>query len=77
MEQNHFQTKFDDKSGFGLYHTIGLGPSHFVHSKGVRLSQYINDHQLGQIRPSKCHPFAWSNLDLARAALFIATLILV
>ena len=76
VEQNHFQTKFDDKSGYDhlkraelssvyvgkdsffvyyytlhfgwspsayIYHTIGLEPSHFVHSNGVPLSQYIDD----------------------------------
>ena len=112
VEQNHFQTKFDDKSGYDhvmlseesrtffgicwkgwffvynilpfgwsqsayIYHTIGLGPLHFVRSKGVSLSQYIDDRHLGQMRPPKCHPFIWSNLDLARAASFIATLVLV
>ena len=29
------------------------------------------------MRPPKCHPFTWSNLDLARAASFIVTLVLV
>ena len=112
VEQNHFQTKFDDKSGydhvmlseesrtfFGLcwkgwffvyntlpfgwspsayiHHTIGLGPSHFVCSKGVPFSPYIDDRHLAQMRPPKCHPFTWSNLDLTRAASFIATLVLV
>ena len=39
--------------------------------------KYIDDRHLGQLKPPKCHPFTWSNLDLARAASFIATLILV
>ena len=112
VEQNHFQTKLDNKGGYDhvmlseesrtffdlcwkgcffvyntlpfrwspsayIYHTIGSGPSHFVRSKGVSLSQFIDERHLGQMRPPKCHPFTWSNLDLARAASFIATLVLV
>ena len=58
-----------------VYHTTGLGPTHFIRSQGVPASQYINDHHLGQLRLPDSS--SWSNLDLAIAAVFIASLVLV
>ena len=112
VDQDHFQMKLDDKSGydhilltqesrkyFGLfwegwlfvynslplgwspssyvYHSVGLGPSHFIRTKRVPLSQYINDHHIGQLRLPQEHPNIWSNMDLAKASSFIAALVLV
>ena len=112
VDQDHFQTKFDNKSGydhilltqesrkyFGLfwegwffvynslpfgwspssyvYHSVGLGPSHFIRTKRVPLSQYIDDRHIGQLRLPQGQPNIWSNMDLAKASFFIAALVLV
>ena len=58
-----------------VYHTTGLGPTHFIRSQGVPASQYIDDRHLGQLRLPNSS--SWSNLDLANAAVFIASLVLV
>ena len=60
-----------------IYHNIGLGPSHFIRSRGVPLSQYIDDRHVGQLRISQSMSNSWSNLDLANAAIYIASLVLV
>ena len=36
-----------------IYHNTGLGPSHFIRSRGVPLSQYIDDRHVGQLRISQ------------------------
>ena len=112
VNQFHFQTKLDDKSGydhikltadskkfFGLfwkgwffvyntipfgwspsayiYHTTGLGASHFIRSNGVPLTQYIDDRHIGQLRLPSHTVIEWSNFELAEAAVFIASLVLV
>lgn len=112
VDQSHFQTKLDDKSGydhirltansrkfFGLcwkgwyfvyntipfgwspsayiYHTTGLGVSHFIRSKGVPLSQYIDDRHVGQLHLPARKAIEWSDFELAEAAVFIASLVLV
>ena len=112
VDQDHFQTKLDDKSGydhilltqesrkyFGLfwegwffvynslpfgwspssyvYHSVGLGPSYFIRTKRVPLSQHIDDRHIGQLRLPQGHPNIWSNMDLAKVSFFIAALVLV
>lgn len=60
-----------------IYHTTGLGASHFIRLKGVPLSQYIDDRHIGQLRPlypSLCKD--WSDLDFANAAIYIAAVVL-
>ena len=60
-----------------VYHTTGMGPSNFIRSNGVPLSQYIDDRHIGQLRLLRGLSSEWSNLDLANAALFITALVLV
>ena len=36
-----------------IYHNTGLCPSHFIRSRGVPLSQYIDDCHVGQLRISQ------------------------
>ena len=60
-----------------IYHNTGLGPSHFIRSRGVPLSQYIDDHHVGQLRISQSMSNSWSNLELANAAIYMASLVLV
>ena len=60
-----------------VYHTSGLGPSHFIRSNNTPLSQYINDSHVGQMRLLQCYNSNWSNIDLAKAAAFIASIVLV
>ena len=52
-----------------IYQTIGLGATNFIHSKGVSLLQYINDHPIGQLKSNKGQnglsylgPKIWNNL---------------
>ena len=59
-----------------VYHTTGLGPTHFIKSKGVPLSQYIDDRHVGKLRLAITDP-TWSDLDLAKASIFIAAMVLV
>ena len=59
-----------------VYYTTGLGPTHFIRSKEVPLSQYIDDRHVGQLRLAITNP-TWSDLDLAKAGIFIAALVLV
>ena len=59
-----------------VYHTTGLGLTHFIRSKGVPLSQYIDDRHVGQLRLAITNP-TWSDLDLEKAGIFIAALVLV
>ena len=112
VEQYHYQTKLDDKSGYDhvkltedsrtffgiawkgyffvyntlpfgwspsayIYQTKGLTASHFIRSNGVPLSQYIDDRHIGQIRLNPAIQSTWSNVELAEAAVFIASLVLV
>ena len=60
-----------------MYHSVGLGPSHFIRTKRVPLSQYIDDRHIGQLRLPQGHPNIWPNMDLAKASFFIAALVLV
>ena len=60
-----------------VYHTSGLGPSHFIRSNNMLLSQYIDDHHVGQMCLLQCYNSNWSNIDLAKAAAFIAPSVLV
>ena len=60
-----------------VYHTSGLGPSHFIRSNNTPLSQYIDDRHVGQMRLLQCYNSNWSNIDLAKAAAFIASIVLV
>ena len=73
-----------------VYHTSGLGPSHFIRSNNTGvllfiiiyyyyyyLSQYINDRHVGQMHLLQCYNSNWSNIDLAKAAAFIASIVLV
>ena len=60
-----------------IYRTIGLAASHFIRSNGVPLSQYIDDRHIGQIRLKPSIQSAWSNVELAEAAVFTASLVLV
>ena len=112
VEQYHYQTKLDDKSGYDhvkltedsrtffgiawkgyffvyntlpfgwspsayIYQTIGLAASHFIRSNGVPLSQYTDDRHIEQIRLNPAIQSTWSNVELAEAAVFIASLVLV
>ena len=60
-----------------VYHTSGLGPSHFIRSNNTPLSQYIDDRHVGQMRLLQCYNSNWSNIDLAKAVAFIASIVLV
>ena len=60
-----------------VYHTSGLGPSHFIRSNNTPLSQYIDDRHVGQMCLLQCYDSNWSNVDLAKAAAFIASIVLV
>ena len=60
-----------------IYHSAGLGASHFVRSNVVPVSQYIDDHHVGQLRLLSCFSSDWSDLDLANAAVFISALVLI
>ena len=60
-----------------VYHTSGLGPSHFIRSNNTPLSQYIDVRHVGQMRLLQCYNSNWSNIDLAKAAAFIASIVLV
>ena len=60
-----------------VYHTLGLRPSHFIHSNNMPLSQYIDDRHVGQMCLLQCYNSNWSNIDLANAAAFIASIVLV
>ena len=60
-----------------IYHSTGLGASHFIRSHQVPVSQYIDDQHVGQLRVTKASHASWSCLDLANAAIFIASLTLV
>ena len=60
-----------------VYHTMGLGATNFIRSNNVPASQYINDHHVGQLQLPSNQSSNWSNVKLARAASFIAALVLV
>ena len=60
-----------------IYHTTGLGATHFIRSNGVLASQYIDDRHVGQLRLPQGSFSNWSDLDLAKAASFIAATVLV
>ena len=60
-----------------VYHTSGLRPSHFIRSNNTPLSQYIDDRHVGQMCLFQCYNSNWSNIDLATAAAFIASIVLV
>ena len=62
-----------------IYHTSGLGPSHFIHSNNVPLSQYISidDRHVGQMRLFQCNNSDWSNMDQAKTAAFIGSIVLI
>ena len=60
-----------------IYHTTGLGATHFIRSNGVPASQYIDDRHVGQLRLPQGSFSNWSDLDLAKAASFIAATVLV
>ena len=60
-----------------VYHTSGLTPSHFIRLNNVPLSQYIDDRHVGQMRLIQCYNSNWSNMNLAKAAAFIASIVLV
>ena len=59
-----------------IYHTTGLGASHYIRSNGVPLTQYIDDRHLGQIQLPLEVGKDWSDLELANAAVFISGLVL-
>ena len=50
-----------------VYHTSGLGPSHFIRF----------DRHVGQMRLLQRYNSNWSNIDLAKAAAFIASIVMV
>ena len=58
-----------------IYHTTGLGASSYIRSKGVPVSQYIDDRHVGQLQISGSTSDTWSNLDLANAAIYIASFV--
>ena len=60
-----------------VYHPSGLRPSQFIHSNNTPLSQYIDNHHVGQMHLLQCYNSNWSNIDLAKAAAFIASIVLV
>ena len=60
-----------------VFHTSGLGASHFICSKNTPLSQYIDDRHVVQMRLLQCYNSNCSNIDLAKAAAFIASIVLV
>ena len=51
--------------------------SNFVRSNGVPLSQYIDDRHIGQLSLPNHASQAWTNFELAEAAVFITSLALV
>ena len=59
-----------------IFHTTGLGASHYIRSNGVPLTQYIDDRHLGQIQLPLEVGKDWSDLELANAAVFISGLVL-
>lgn len=60
-----------------VYHSVGLGASSFIRSKGVPLSQYIDDRHVGQLCLPSRTVQAWTDLEMAKAAAFITALVLV
>ena len=60
-----------------VYNTSGLGPSHFIRSNNTPLSLYIDDRHVGQMHLLQCYNSNWSNIDLAKAIAFIASIVLV
>ena len=60
-----------------IYHSTGIGASHFIRSNGVSVSQYIDDRHVGQLRLLPCFSSDWSDLDLANAAVFISAFVLI
>ena len=60
-----------------IYHSTGLGASHFIRSHQVPLSQYIDYRHVGQLNILQGNHSSWSSFDLANAAIFITSLVLV
>ena len=60
-----------------VYHTSGLGPSHFIRSNNTPLSLCIDDRHVSQMSLLQCCNSNWSNIDLAKATAFIASIVLV
>ena len=60
-----------------IYHTTGLGASHFIRSQGVPLSQYIDDRHIGQLQPLNPATNVLSPEELANCSLVITASILV
>ena len=112
--KSHFQTSFDDKSGYDhirlspdsftfvglewkgwyfcyktspfawkasayIYHTVGLAATSHIRSLGVPCSQYIDDLHVDQLalRQDLQYSLKWSNFQLAEAAAFIVSSVLV
>lgn len=114
VSPGHYQTTFDDKSGYDhirlhpssyqffglawegwyftyvtlpfgwkasayLYNSIGMAATHFIRSKGVPCSQYIDDRHVGQLRLSGAQASSgvFSGAQLAEMAAFIACSVLI
>ena len=68
---------FDWSPSAYVYYSTGLGASHFIRSHQVPLSQYIDDRHVGQLKILQGNHSSWSSFDLANAAIFITSLVLV
>ncbi len=60
-----------------IYHITGLGASNIIRSKGVPISQYIDDRHVGQARHKGNPKNDSSDIDQARAGIFITALVLI
>ena len=60
-----------------IYHATGFCASHSIRSHQVPVSQYIDNRHVGQLRVVKTSHPSGACFDLANAAIFIASLILV
>ncbi|KAK3718617.1 hypothetical protein QZH41_015463, partial [Actinostola sp. cb2023] len=70
---------FGWKASAYVYHTIGMAATSHIRSMGIPCSQYIDDRHFGQLTPP--HELApttqaWSDLELAEAAIFTAASVL-
>eukprot|EP00794_Sanderia_malayensis_P015556 gene15556-biopygen13268 len=60
-----------------IYQSTGLAASHFIRTQGVPVTQYIDDRHVGQLRLPASAAKNWSNFELAEAAIFVTSLVLI
>ena len=59
-----------------IYNTVGMAATSYIRSLGVPCSQYIDDRQLGQLRPHSKSHVNFSNFQLVEMGTFITCSVL-